>query len=108
MGIFFFIVIILISRELFLLWSLSKDRIRNINVHSVLPSLTCWSKDIFYLSHDAKPKKIYKKKQQMPPPWGLVAIQAFVVMAFLLSLCHAGLIAEGKVLDTKRFLLGRM
>lgn len=36
------------------------------------------------------------------------AIQAFVVMPFLLSLCHAGLIAEGKVLGTKRFLLGGM
>lgn len=35
-------------------------------------------------------------------------IQAFVVMAFLLSLSHAGLIAQGKVLGTKRFLLGRM
>lgn len=36
------------------------------------------------------------------------AIQTFVVMAFLLSLCRAGLIAEGKVLGTKPFLLGRM
>lgn len=35
-------------------------------------------------------------------------MQAFVVMHFLLSPCHAGLIAKGKVLGTKRFLLGRM
>lgn len=60
----------------------------------------------FHMNVDAKPEKYRRKSNRCRHHGG--AIQAFVVMAFLLSLCHAGLIAEGKVLGTKRFLLGRM
>lgn len=106
----FFFIITLINNKLFLpLFLYRKDNNRNINVHSVPFPLACLPKInfSFHMNVDANPKKKSRRKSNRCRHHG-GAIQAFVVMAFLLSPCHAGLIAEGKVLGTKRFLLGRM